>query len=120
MKERPPFPETDWKRPWPELKEFQRWKLPTGTIISALAATVTYPNGVIEGWGEAQRRIGKPAAKQAEPDKPLTEEEAAAPSPELIAALKRKEWVAQREAQGELPPDTSDPQAWRFMANTNA
>ena len=25
-----------------------------------------------------------------------------------------------REAQGDLPPDTSDPQAWRFMANTNA
>ena len=114
MKERPPFPETDWKRPWPELKEFQRWKLPTGTVISALEATVTYPDGVIEGWGAAQRRIGKPTTKQAEPEKPLTEEVGATPSPELIAAMKRKEWVAKREAQGELPPDTSDPQAWRF------
>jgi hypothetical protein len=101
-------------RSFPGLDEFRRWELPVGTKIIALDATVVYPNGVIEGWGAAQRRIGKPAAKQTEPDKPLTEEVAATPSSELLAAMKRKEWVAQREAQGELPPDTSDPQAWRF------
>ena len=109
----------DWKRAWPELKEFQRWKLPTGTIIIALDATVVYPDGAVEDWGSVQRRVKRPTAMlQVEPDKPLPEEEAAAPSPELIAALKRKEWVAQREAQGDLPPDTGDPQAWRFETNT--
>jgi hypothetical protein len=113
-KERPPFPETDWKRPWPELKEFQRWNLPVGTIISAREATVTYPDGVIEGWGAAQRHVGKPVLAKPEQEKLLTEEVGAEPSPELIAAIKRKEWIKDRELQGDPLPDTSDPQAWRF------
>ena len=47
-------------------------------------------------------------------DKPLTEEAAAAPSPELVAALRRKAWLKKREEEGDPPPDASDPQAWRF------
>ena len=43
-----------------------------------------------------------------------TVEVAAAPSPELLAALRRKAWLKKREEEGEPPPDASDPQAWRF------
>jgi hypothetical protein len=45
-------------------------------------------------------------------DKPLTEEAAVSPSPELLASLRRKEWLAKQErGEGEEPVD---PQAWRF------
>jgi hypothetical protein len=45
-------------------------------------------------------------------DKPPVEEVAVAPSPELLAALRRKEWLAKQErGEGEEP---IDPQAWRF------
>jgi CDP-glycerol glycerophosphotransferase (TagB/SpsB family) len=44
-------------------------------------------------------------------DKPLTEEAVASPSPELLAALRRKEWLAARQTTAEEP---ADPQAWRF------
>ena len=41
---------------FPGLKEFRRWDLPPGTIINAADATVTYPNGFVESWGEARRK----------------------------------------------------------------
>jgi hypothetical protein len=46
------------------------------------------------------------------------EEPAVAPSPELLAALRRKEWLAKQErGEGEEPVD---PQAWRLeMADTH-
>jgi hypothetical protein len=44
-----------------------------------------------------------------------TVEVAAAPSPELLAALRRKAWLKKREEEGGDPPaDAVDPQAWRF------
>jgi len=46
-------------------------------------------------------------------DKPLTEEVAVASSPELLAALRRKEWLAKQE-RGEEASEPADPQAWRF------
>ena len=43
------------------------------------------------------------------------------PSPELVEAVKRKEWLA-KVARGEVSvSDAADPDAWRSeMANTNA
>jgi len=105
---------TDWHRPWPELKEFQRWKLPTGTIIVAANATVIYPNGTIEGWASVQKRVGKQAAERPpemrQPEVPA-EEPAVSPSPELVETLRRKEWLVARQTTAEEP---ADPQAWRF------
>lgn len=115
-----PVSKTDWHRPWPELKEFQRWKLPTGTIIVAENATVIYPNGTVEGWASVQKRVGKQTAdrppEMRQPEAPA-EEPAASPSPELMETLRRKEWLAKQErGEGEEPVD---PQAWRFeMADT--
>jgi hypothetical protein len=44
-----------------------------------------------------------------------TVEVAAAPSPELLALLRRKAWLKRREEEGDHPPaDAVDPQAWRF------
>ena len=113
---------TDWHRAWPELKEFQRWKLPTGTIIVAGNATVIYPNGTIEGWASVQKRVGKQAAdrppEMRQPEVPA-EEPAVSPSPELVETLRRKEWLAKSE-RGEAAPEPADPQAWRFeMADTH-
>jgi len=97
---------TDWHRPWPELKEFQRWKLPVGTVIVAENATVIYPNGAVEGWLSAQQRVGKKTAPEPSKPEPMAEEVAASPSPELVETLRRKEWIAASK--------DADPQAWRF------
>jgi hypothetical protein len=119
-----PLPEADWNRPWPELKEFRRWNLPVGTQIVAADATVIYPNGVVEGWASVQRRArAQMADKAPEPSTPQapTEEPAVTPSPQLVEAVKRKEWLA-KVARGEVSvSDAADPDAWRSeMTNTNA
>lgn len=59
-------------------------------------------------WGETQKPLPSWL------DKPLTEEPAVSPSPELLAALRRKAWLKKREEEGNPPADAADPQAWRF------
>lgn len=39
---------------FPTVREFRRWKLPPGTIISSYDVTVTYPNGFTESWNDAR------------------------------------------------------------------
>lgn len=101
---------------FPGLDEFRRWKLPVGTQIIAANATVVYPNGVVEGWASVQRRVrAQMVDKAPEPSTPEapTEEPAVTPSPELIAAMKRKEWLAKAD-RGEVGvTDAADPDAWR-------
>jgi hypothetical protein len=54
-------------------------------------------------------------------DKPLTEEVAVEPSPELVEAMRRKAWLREQELRGpstgsgQADSETpADPQAWRF------
>jgi hypothetical protein len=49
-------------------------------------------------------------------DKPLTEEVAVSPSPELVDAMRRKAWLREQELRGEADEseEPADPQAWRF------
>jgi hypothetical protein len=103
---------------WPGLQELQRWKLPVGTIFVAADATVIYPDGTVETWASIQGRTRKEVPPEPSEPEPLVEEVAVAPSPELLAALRRKEWLAKQErGEGEEPVD---PQAWRFeMADTS-
>ena len=100
-------------RGFPSLQEFQSWKMPVGTIFVGADRTVIYPDGTVETWAaiESRMRKGGSPPKPAKPE-PLVEEVAVAPSPELLAALRRKEWLAKQErGEGEEPVD---PQAWRF------
>jgi hypothetical protein len=105
-------------RGFPSLQEFQSWKLPTGTIFVGADRTVIYPDGTVETWAAIESRMRKAAPPKPSEPEPLVEEVAVAPSPELLAAMRRKEWLAKQErGEGEEPVD---PQAWRFeMADTH-
>ena len=105
-------------RGFPSLQEFQSWKLPVGTTFVAADRTVIYPDGRVETWAAIESRMRKAAPPKPSEPAPLVEEVAVAPSPELLAAMRRKEWLAKQErGEGEEPVD---PQAWRFeMADTS-
>ena len=105
-------------RGFPSLQEFQSWKLPTGTIFVGADRTVIYPDGTVETWAAIESRMRKAAPPKPSEPAPLAEEVAVAPSPELLAAMRRKEWLAKQErGEGEEPVD---PQAWRFdVADTS-
>jgi hypothetical protein len=92
---------TDAGRPEPSPEQRAKMQAKLGSILKW------------QGHAEENR---KPLASWQ--DKPLTEEPAASPSPELLAALRRKEWLAKQErGEGEEPVD---PQEWRFeMADTH-
>lgn len=98
---------------FPGLQEFESWKLPTGTIFVAADKTVIYPDGAVESWAAIESRMRKPSPPKPSEPEPLAEEVAVAPSPELLAAMRRKEWLAKAE-RGEEASEPADPQAWRF------
>jgi hypothetical protein len=105
--------------PFPSMEEFRRWNLPADTLIVAADGTVIYPNGAVEKWTSIQQRLKPAKAAPPEPSKPQapTEEPAVTPSPQLIAAMQRKEWLAKAE-RGEVEA-SPDPDAWRSeMTNT--
>jgi len=99
-------------RGFPSLQEFQNWKMPVGTIFVAADRTVIYPDGTVETWEAIESRMRKASPPKPAKPEPLVEEVAVAPSPELLAGLRRKAWLAKQErGEGEEPVD---PQAWRF------
>lgn len=97
---------------FPGLRAMEEWHLPVGTIFVAATKAVIYPDGSIESWAAIESRMKKAAPPKPSEPEPLAEEVSVAPSPELLAALRRKEWLAKQErGEGEEP---IDPQAWRF------
>jgi len=44
---------------FPDTTEFKRWDLPAGSTIIAQDATIHYPNGAIETWGQCRNRQAK-------------------------------------------------------------
>jgi len=101
---------------FPGLQELQRWKLPVGTIFVAADNTVIYPDGTVETWAAIESRMRKGAPRELPKPEPLTEDVKVSPSPELVEAMRRKEWLLEQERRGEVSDsDTAtDPQAWRF------
>lgn len=55
---RPPYQPADTGGSHPKRDEIRSWDLPPGSIISAVDATVTYPDGSRVTWGD-MRRAGR-------------------------------------------------------------